>query len=383
MNTSKSINPIKTVYLVAVAMLISIQSAISQSSETDKPAEKQIFLALLLDTSSSMDGLIDQAKSQLWNVVDELADAKHDGKPARLNIALYEYGNDGLSVTSDYIRQVTRFTTDLDEISAKLFSLRTNGGSEFCGSVIKHSLNELQWSNNPDDLQLVFIAGNEPFNQGTVGFENQCINAQKANIQVNTIFCGNYQEGIDGLWKKGADLGGGKYLNIDMDQKTVYVVTPYDQKIDKLNDLLNDTYLAYGAIGQMKKAQQLQEDLNASSFSRSNKVKRAISKSKHVYKNEQWDLVDAYQEGSLELESIPQKELPEEMTEMNLQEKEAYIVRKGEQRSTLQTQIQELGVKRSVYIKAYNDSLSVENPLEYAILESVKEAATKKQFKFQ
>ena len=36
------------------------------------------MLALLLDTSNSMDGLIDQAKSQLWKIVNELAAAKCD-----------------------------------------------------------------------------------------------------------------------------------------------------------------------------------------------------------------------------------------------------------------------------------------------------------------
>ncbi|HRW99294.1 MAG TPA: hypothetical protein P5280_07375, partial [Cyclobacteriaceae bacterium] len=59
--------------------------------------DQQIMLALLLDTSNSMDGLIDQAKSQLWKIVNELAAAKcGDGSRPNIKIALYEYGNDGL-----------------------------------------------------------------------------------------------------------------------------------------------------------------------------------------------------------------------------------------------------------------------------------------------
>ena len=63
------------------------------------PAKGQtIMLALLLDTSSSMEGLIDQAKSQLWKIVNEMAAAKSgDGTQPNIKIALYEYGNDGLS----------------------------------------------------------------------------------------------------------------------------------------------------------------------------------------------------------------------------------------------------------------------------------------------
>ncbi len=37
-----------------------------------------IKIALLLDTSGSMSGLIEQAKSQLWTIVNELAFAKKD-----------------------------------------------------------------------------------------------------------------------------------------------------------------------------------------------------------------------------------------------------------------------------------------------------------------
>ena len=59
-------------------------------------AEEKIQLAILLDTSNSMDGLIGQAKSQLWKVVNELARSKRHGVHPSLEVALFEYGNDGL-----------------------------------------------------------------------------------------------------------------------------------------------------------------------------------------------------------------------------------------------------------------------------------------------
>lgn len=98
-----------------------------------KPDQK-IKVALLLDTSNSMDGLINQAKTQLWEIVNELSYAKCGTRQPDLEIALYEYGNDGLEQSDGFIRQVLDFSEDLDEISKKLFSLRTNGGSEYCGT---------------------------------------------------------------------------------------------------------------------------------------------------------------------------------------------------------------------------------------------------------
>jgi hypothetical protein len=71
------------------------------------PKKKKIKLALLLDTSNSMDGLIDQAKAQLWNIVNELSKAKYDTTKPEMEIALYEYGNDWISAKEQYVRMVT------------------------------------------------------------------------------------------------------------------------------------------------------------------------------------------------------------------------------------------------------------------------------------
>src|SRR3989442_12672829 len=98
-------------------------------------SESKIQIAILLDTSSSMDGLINQAREQLWKIVNTVASANREGKKARLQIALYEYGNDRLSSEGGYIRQVSPLSTNLDTISEQLFALKTNGGSEYCGMV--------------------------------------------------------------------------------------------------------------------------------------------------------------------------------------------------------------------------------------------------------
>lgn len=135
-----------------------------------------VKIALLLDTSNSMDGLINQAKAQLWDVVNNFTHAKcgNESRPD-LQIALYQYGNDNLSSREGYVQQVLNFTDDLDEISEKLFSLSTNGGEEYCGKVIQTSLNQLDWGNNPDNLKMIFIAGNEPFDQGRTPFKEAAL----------------------------------------------------------------------------------------------------------------------------------------------------------------------------------------------------------------
>jgi len=129
--------------LLSIVMILPPQSAPATTHWKAPETEQSIMIALLLDTSNSMDGLIDQAKSQLWRIVNELTSAKcKDGARPSVKIALYEYGNDNLSIRNGYVRLVNPLTSDLDLISEKLFSLTTNGGSEYCGYVIRQSLRE-------------------------------------------------------------------------------------------------------------------------------------------------------------------------------------------------------------------------------------------------
>lgn len=354
----------------------------SENKVTDKPAtaRQSIMLALLLDTSNSMDGLIEQAKSQLWKVVNELAAAKcGDGTQPDIKIALYEYGNDGLNPAEGYVRQVNGLTDDLDLISEKLFALTTNGGEEYCGKVIQTSLHQLTWSESQADLKLIFIAGNEPFTQGPTPFRQACALAKEKGVVINTIFCGSFDEGLRTNWQNGATVTGGTYMSIGQNQKTVYIPTPYDEQIDALNDRLNTTYVYYGASGEKKKEAQITQDKNAESYSRSNKVERAVSKSSHAYKNSTWDAVDAAKDDAKFLDEARAEELPAEMKGMTVDQRKVYIKGKSEERKQIQGEIQALNKKRQEYIATHTPTESSEAMLDAAMIQAIKkQAATKK-----
>lgn len=336
------------------------------------------MIALLLDTSNSMDGLIDQAKSQLWRIVNELTSAKcKDGARPSVKIALYEYGNDNLSIRNGYVRLVNPLTSDLDLISEKLFSLTTNGGSEYCGYVIRQSLRELNWSDSKADLKMVFIAGNEPFTQGSVPYAEACALAKEKDVTINTIYCGSYSEGAKTGWKRGADLTGGTYMSIEQDRKTVYIASPYDAQIDALNVQLNATYIYYGRQGASRKEQQLAQDRNAESYGQANKVERAVAKSSHVYRNTTWDLVDAYQEDEAVITRTPSEELPEEMRGMTTEQKRKYIEQKTAERRRIQQQIRELNEKRRSYI-AQQSQKEGDAMLDEAMLKAIRQKAQTK-----
>ncbi len=351
--------------------------------DTKKPSNHTVKIALLLDTSNSMDGLINQAKAQLWDIVNKFTYTKcGNGERPQLQIALYEYGNDNLSSREGYIRQVLGFSSDLDEISEKLFSLTTNGGEEFCGEVIQTSLNRLDWGKNPDHLKMIFIAGNEPFTQGKLNYKDAATNAKEKDIIVNTIFCGDYEQGISTDWKNGATLTGGEYMAIDHNRQVVHIDTPYDEVIIKLNAKLNKTYVSFGSSGASKLQSQSVQDENAMALEEVVAVKRAVSKSSRLYNNASWDLVDASEEKDFDVSKIKKDQLPPALRDMSKTEIEQYISEKKVERNRIQKEIQELNTKREAYI-AKNQKEGGEGELENAMLGAIKKQAAKKNYRWE
>jgi len=351
---------------------------VATPESTATAENRKIQIALIMDTSGSMEGLIEQAKSQLWGLVGELTHAKYNGKTPKLEIALYEYGNDGLSSRGGYIRRISPLISDLDEISASLFALRTNGGSEYCGKVIQTSLNQLEWSSNKDDIKMIFIAGNEPFTQGPVNYQSACGNARAKGVIVNTIHCGSYQEGINGSWKSGAMIGGGDYMAIEQNRRTVYVQTPYDDRINECGQQLNTTYIYYGKVGCAKKQAQECEDSNAGSYSKSNLASRNSMKVSKFYEASSWDLVDAVENDKKLVAEVDKKTLAPELQKKTDAELEAYVKEQAKKRAALKKEIAMLSVKRSEYIKAKNKTEGVD--LQSSMVNAVKKQAKTKNY---
>ncbi len=342
----------------------------------------KIQVAILLDTSGSMSGLIDQARQQIWKMVNELATTKYEGVSPDFELALYEYGNDQVESQSNWVRQILPLTTDLDAISEELFALNTDGGNEYCGAVIQQSLIDLRWSNNPNDLKIIFIAGNEPFTQGPIDYATSCRSAIEKSILVNTIFCGNEKQGIQSKWKDGADLADGKFLTINHNAAIAYIAAPQDQKIALLNDSLNATYIGYGNQGAINKSRQVAQDVQAYSYDASNKVERTLSKASEFYSNSHWDIVDAVEEDEEIISELTEEELPEELKGKDKEEIKEFVQEKKEEREKIQAEIQQLGKERKAFLAKERIKNTGENTLDDAVIKTIREQANSRNFCF-
>jgi len=362
--------------------LIVTATGMVRAAEEERP---KVQLAILLDTSGSMSGLIDQARTQLWRIVNEFATAKKDGQPPVLQVALYEYGKSSIPASEGYLRMIAPLTDDLDKVSEELFKLTTNGGSEYCGMVIQASVEGLKWSPSDKELKAIFIAGNEPFTQGSVDYRTACKAAITKGIIVNTIHCGSEQQGIDGKWKDGAMLADGSYMNIDQNRAIAHIAAPQDKEIARLGAELNKTYVPYGGAGTVGAARQMEQDANARKrASAGSYVQRMVAKSSAQYRNVSWDLVDAVKEGKVDLKELKKDELPENMQKMTPEERKAYLEQNAKKRAEIQEKIRKLNEERRDYVAAERKKQAKpgEKTLDQAVIGSVREQAESKGYKF-
>jgi hypothetical protein len=336
----------------------------------------KIQAAILLDVSNSMDGLIEQAKAQLWTMVNVMGKAKCNGETPQIEIALYEYGRDNNDLRKGYVKKITPFTSDLDDLSQKLFQLTTNGGEEYCGYVIHTSLNELKWDTASSNYKVIFISGNEDFLQGNISYTLACTEAKKKGVIVNTIYCGDRLQGIKEHWNLLGECGNGSFTNINSDAKPEDIPTPYDSTLITLNYKLNGTYIYYGADGRGKKQLQGSMDVANSSVNSYVGVNRAVSKaSSKTYNNSGWDLVDAKEADTKALDKIDYKTLPDSLQKKNKAELEAIIDQKSTERAGIQKEILDINKKREEFIaeekikkaKAGNNSQTLESEVERII----------------
>lgn len=349
------------------------------STKTPVYSQKPLTqVAILLDTSNSMDGLIEQARRQIWAIVKELSKYEKGGQGNKIEVALFEYGNNSLEKDKGYIRKVSDFTDDMDKIAKELFSLKTNGGDEYCGWAIKEAVNNLKWDKRDDVYKAIFIAGNEPFTQGPVPYEEAVNLAKSKGIFVNTIFCGPKQQGIAQKWKDGALIAEGEYSNIDQNQISS-IETPYDDKLVELNQKINQTYIPYGAGSKEKYEDKIALDKASLSQSKSVLAERASyagSAPQAAYSA--WDLITAIENGNINPDNIKKEDLPEELKKMSKTELQKYINEKLEERKKIRAEIKKTEMEREKFLESKKTQSNED--LGKAVINAIRNQVTRKGY---
>ena len=345
------------------------------------PCGRPVDLVICLDTSGSMAALLDSARAKLWEVVNELSGLE---PTPILRVGLLTYGSPNrASPAQGYVYRHTDLIGDLDTVYAHMMEMSTNGGDEYVGWVLNDALRTMSWSQSPDALKIVFVAGNESADQAAnmFNFRHIASEARAAGITINAIYAGSRQQGIAEHWDQVAMHGGGEYLAIDMQAGLVQIATPQDRILIELNAKLNATYIPFGKDGRQGKANQDEQDANSAKFGRQSIGTRVAVKATALYDNARWDLVDAAAKPGFDLSKVEKKDLPVVMQSMARKEIKQHVARASASRKNIQREIQEANDARMDYMRQERLKKGGKQTFDDALRKTIRKQAKAKNFK--
>lgn len=375
--------------LILLLLLIPVVkgAGITAKIPAKQPVKSQknaiIDVAFCLDTTGSMSGLIEGAKQKIWTIVNTVNSAQP--KPV-LRIALVGYRDRG----DDFVTRKFDFTSDLETMYTHLRDFSAGGGGdtpEDVNRALNDAVNGLQWSQEPAALKIVYLVGDAPPHMDyQEGYDYRSITkiAERRGIIVNTVQCGNL-DGTREIWQEIARMAEGKYAAIDQSGGMVAIASPYDEELSKLSRDLNGTYVAYGSEGGRMLAAQAANDSDAETRAPASAAERAASKAGGLYKNESWDLVDALNNKSVELDKLKSSDLPEDMRTLDTKQQREYLEQKSRDRQQLQAKIQDLSKQRDAYVdtKLKESGKKTADGFDAQVLNTLKEQGQKKGIHFE
>lgn len=346
----------------------------------------KIEAVFVLDTTSSMSGLIDAAKNNIWSIATTMASAQ----PApEMHMGLVAFRDRG----DAYVTKVLDLSQDLDSMYASLMDFRAEGGGdgpEDVNAALSAAVNKMQWSQDANSYKVIFLVGDAPPHmdyQGQTQYPEILRQAAAKGIVVNCIQAGN-QRDTRTTWQHIASLNQGRYFQVEQSGNAVAVNTPFDAKLAKLAQELDETRLFYGDAdtrSAMKAKETAAAKVRAATPAAVQAKRAEFNASAAGVDNflAESELVDAVSSGKIELDAVKKDQLPEPMRAMTLKEQKAVIEEKAERRKALKTEIAKLGAQRQQYIQETVNEEVVKQSLDGKLYDTVKEQGQARGLRYE
>jgi hypothetical protein len=324
---------------------------LSGAQAANSQGQQRVEVAFVLDTTGSMGDLIDGAKRKIWSIATTIVD---NNPNADIAMALVAYRDKG----DDYVVKSTPLSTDVQGLYGKLIKLEAAGGGDDPESVneaLDKAITSLQWSSGENVKHIVFLVGDAPphmdYRQGRQ-YPEILKTAAGKHIVVNAVQAGDMPE-TTSIWKEIAQFGHGRYISIPQDGgEVVIVVTPFDDDILHMQEELDGSIVPYGSVGQKlelnrkmaaKAAAPNSVKIDNSGFYSKRKVAKEVVTGGG-------DLVADAENTGLDVSSIAEKDLPDDLKVMPVLKRKQWLADKMQSRKLLQNKMAELIAKRDAYV---------------------------------
>jgi Mg-chelatase subunit ChlD len=318
------------------------------------PQRATIELVFVLDTTGSMGGMLEGAKTRIWGIVNDVLQRRGNAN-TQVKVGLVAYRDRG----DAYITKITPLSSNLDAVYAQLMSLRAEGGGdgpEDVRSAMADALRSAGWSSQARaHSQIMFLVGDAPPHDDYQGLPSTTASArlaQQRGIIVNTVQCGNMGETTP-AWRSIAQFGGGEYFAIAQDGGVDVITTPYDQELAKLGEQMGATYMAYGASDHRARSQVGQAAMESSVMAAAPapaRAERALNKALNTSAYDESDLVQKAESNSIALPAIAEAELPDALRKLEPAKRQAALDKAVAERKALRERIVALSKRRDAFV---------------------------------
>ena len=319
----------------------------------------RVEVVFVLDTTSSMSGLIEAAKEKIWSIASSMASAQQNPEIRMGLVAFRDRGD-------TYVTRVYDLSADLDSMYAQLMEFRAEGGGDAPESVnqaLHDAIHRISWSQDSGVYRVAFLVGDAPPHMDyadEVQYPDILAAARARNIVVNTIQSGNHAL-TRPAWQQIAALGQGRYFQVEDSGNAVAVGTPFDAELSRLAATLEETRLYFGdaetreqQAAKLEAGARLREEMSAKALARRATFNSTVSGKKNLLGEN--ELVDAVTSGRVELEAIEREHLPASLQALAPAERRDVITEQAQKRATLQQRIRELSASRERYIEEKLDA---------------------------
>ncbi len=344
------------------------------ANAAEAPARPSVEVVFVLDTTSSMGGLIEGAKQRIWGIANEIA----KGRPGpRVKMGLVAFRDKG----DEYVTKTFDLSENLDNTYKDLLSLNVGGGGDTPEHVIAgldEAVEKMSWSKDSKTFKVIYLVGDAAPHEDYADAPTLAAVMQKAvrrGLIVNSVQCGT-----DGAatvaFNSIARMGEGRLLPVPQDGGMVAMATPFDEKMATLSVRLEGTGLAYGggkagAMREMSLASAVRGMASAPAA-----AERAEYKARAGFAGSS-DLAAAVEENRVALKDVKEDELPDALRAVPADKRAAKLNEISAERKSLKKEMDMLATERASWLKKQSGAKRADS-FDTRLVDALKAQAAKK-----
>jgi hypothetical protein len=267
-----------------------------------------IDVVFCLDLSGSTNGLIDDLREKLWDIINQV----NTYRPApAFRIGVVAFSRPSYGAESGYVKVISMLTDDYDHLCNELYKIKASieKGDQVVGAALRTSIRRMNWTEQDEALKVIYVVGNGMVNLGGESYREECEQAVKRGIIINPVYCrtrNNAERELPG-WREIARLANGEQFDIRIHKRTPLVLTSTDpEKLHHLASRLSSTYIYYGEKGKDRYHIMANNDNASRSASEMTFESRLFYKisDRYQFHQQMWDLVDYIKSSNSDLKDL-------------------------------------------------------------------------------